>query len=91
MGLQEKQAISNRVVHFYKNVANLDLNKTYHDFKNENIPKPSIYRYVWMYDTTRSAKLKKVQGLPVSQSTTKVINTVAKMYAKKPSTSMSKC
>ena len=69
MPRSDREQLAKRVVQHYRTVAKKKKNITVNHFLAENIPRPTIYRIIWRYDTCGTIGDKPRSGRPRKIST----------------------
>ena len=79
-----KNHLANLIIHKYKNQFNKDSNLTWNFFKQLNIPKSTVYRYIKKYGDSNEIIFNKPTGRPVKIATPKVVDKIKNIFDKKP-------
>ena len=79
-----KKHLANLVIDKYKNQFNKDSNLTWQFFKQLNIPKATVYRYIKKYGDSNEIIFNKPTGRLVKIATPEVVKKVKNIFDKKP-------
>lgn len=80
-----REALAERIIIYYKTQAVFDKLATYIHFREEGIPKRTIYNAMARFDKTGESKYKKVGGSVRSEINKRKIKTIGRIYKKNPS------
>ena len=83
-----KRHLANLVIDKYKNQFDKDSNLTWQFFKELNIPKATVYRYIKKYGDCNEIIFNRPTGRPVKIATPEVIKKVKNIFDKKPDTTI---
>ena len=86
---QASEALANRVLHYYKNVANRDSSMTWNHFKQEGFARSTIYRYIQKYGDSENVIFNKNPGKTPTVATSAKLRAIEKLFKENPSTSIS--
>jgi len=88
MGRRESQLLAERVVHYYAECTGSDKKKTCHHFRDEGVPKRTIYGILQRYEASGTAKYRPLPGRPCVKTSPRKLVKVEKAFTKCPNLSV---